>query len=104
MYNDFIHSSTAQTDLGTGGIVWNAVPDGDFTSDPFLPTEPGKILYSGSFNHDVEIIIGTNKDEGLLFMTPYILDNTLLEDYKNNFDIYGPLALFNVYIKVEVSS
>ena len=104
MYNDFIHSSTAQTDLGTGGIVWNAVPDGDFTSDPFLPTEPGKILYSGSFNHDVEIIIGTNKDEGLLFMTPYILDNTLLEDYRNNFDILGPLQLFNIGNASEITS
>ena len=104
MYNNFILSHTAQTDLGTGGIVWNAVPDGDFTSDPFLPTEPGKILYSGSFNHDVEIIIGTNKDEGLLFMTPYILDNALLEDYKNNFDILGPLQLFNIGNASEITS
>ena len=56
-----------------------SVPDGDFTSEPFLPTEPEKILYSGSFNHDVEIIIGTNNDEGLLFMSPYILITNLAD-------------------------
>ena len=41
-----------------GGVVWNAVPDYMFTSDPFIPGEIEELLENGQFNHDIEVIAG----------------------------------------------
>ena len=49
------------------GYPWKPVMDPDFSSDPFLPGNPQELLKSNEFNSDVEIIIGTNKDEGILW-------------------------------------
>ena len=42
--------------------------DMDFISEPFLPQNPEELLRSGQFNTDVEVIIGTNSDEGLILL------------------------------------
>ena len=42
--------------------------DMDFISEPFLPQKPEELLRSGQFNTDVEVIIGTNSDEGLILL------------------------------------
>ena len=44
-----------------GQIIWNAVPDYEFTDNPFLPGEVTELLDNGQFNHDIEVIIGSNK-------------------------------------------
>jgi carboxylesterase type B len=40
----------------------------DFISEPFLPQNPEELLRSGQINTDVEVIIGTNSDEGLILL------------------------------------
>ena len=54
--------------LGNFGTAWMPVMDADFTEDSFLPGNPKDLLNSGKFNSDVEIIIGSNREEGLLWM------------------------------------
>ena len=44
-----------------GQIVWNAVPDYEFTDSPFIPGEVQDLLENGQFNHEIEVIIGSNK-------------------------------------------
>merc|ERR1712013_387667 len=48
--------------------AWLPVIDAEFTEDFFLPGNPIDLLESGEFNSEVDVIIGSNKDEGLLWM------------------------------------
>ena len=84
--NDIIiHEFDIQEDVGT---CWMAVFD-----QPFLIGEPEELLSSGQFNK-VDVIIGTNVDEGIFSFFDKIANPALWEDYKNNFDIIGPTMLF----------
>ena len=73
-----------------------AVPDTEFTSDPFLPGNVQDLMEAGQFNSEVEIIVGTNVDDGMLFVLSSLLYPDLFEDFKNNFNISGPMALFDI--------
>ena len=79
-------------DLGVG-TCWMAVYDSSYTDQPFLIGEPEQLLSSGQFNK-VDVMIGTNLDEGILSFFDKIANPALWEDYKNNFDIIGPAMLF----------
>ena len=46
---------------------WLPVPDYSFSGDPLFPGEPENLL--SEVSPDVEVMIGTTKDEGLNFMT-----------------------------------
>jgi len=86
----------ALTKLGDLYSAWLPVPDSDFTSDPFLPADPEELMRTGQFNTDIKVVIGTNKDEGILQFLELLADPTLWEDYRNNFDVNGVQALFNI--------
>ena len=73
-----------------------AVPDIEFTSDPFLPGNVQDLMESGEFDTDVEIIIGTNADDGMLFVLGPLLFPILFEEFKNSFNYSAPMALFDV--------
>ena len=54
---------------------------GDFTYGPvvdglFAPALPGKLLLQGSYYKNVSVMVGHNADEGLLFTSPFITNNT----------------------------
>ena len=84
-------------------LIWMPVPDNEFTDNPFLPGDAEQLLELGQFNKDVEIIIGTNADEGLLFMFNAILDPSVWTNFRENFDIFGPMQLFNIADPNEVT-
>jgi len=73
-----------------------AVPDNNFTSHSFLPGDAEKLMESGQFNTEVEVVIGTNTDEGILYMLDQLRDPSLWDDYRKNFDNFGPQLLFNI--------
>ena len=79
-----------------GRTCWMAVQDSGFTTEPFLIGDPEQLMTTGKFNTEVEIIIGTNKDEGILNFFGQLLNPSLWEDYKNNFDTLGPKQLFDI--------
>ena len=61
-------------------------PYGDFTYGPvvdglFAPALPGKLLLQGSFDKNLKILVGHNADEGLLFSSPAITNNTAYVDF-----------------------
>ena len=63
--------------------------------DPtFLPKTPLEILQSGDFNNEIEVIMGTNADEGLLVLNGAIEDPTQLDQCRENFDYCGPYSLY----------
>ena len=59
----------------------------------FLPDSPLEILQRGEIDHDIEVIVGSNADDGLLFVN----NQTDFEDFRNNFDFNGPAWLFYMH-------
>ena len=78
------------------GIISQPVVDWDWAAQPFLPQDPLTALENGDFNTDVEILLGTNMNEGLL-ITQIILfaDNLFFNTMINYWDLWGPLLLFH---------
>ena len=58
-----------------------------------LPKLPHDIVAEGGINAK-EVILGSNKDEGLLSTYPFILDPTRYEEVKNNWSREGPGSFF----------
>ena len=77
-------------------LVWVPVPDSDYISDPFLPEDPETLLKTGQFNTDVDVIIGSNSDEGLLILMNAMTNSSLWEDYQKDFEIGGTKTLFAI--------
>ena len=76
-------------DVANNGSTW--MP----TLDPtFLPQTPLEILQSGDFNKEIQVIIGTNADEGLLVLNSAIEDPTQFDQCRENFDLCGPSSLY----------
>ena len=67
-----------------------------FTTDPFIPGEFEDLLENGEFNQDIEVIAGTNENEGITYFFSEIGDPTLWENWRKNFDTIGPMTLFNI--------
>jgi len=78
------------------GTAWMPVMDAGFTEDFFLPGDPQDLLSSGQFNADIEIMIGSNKDEGLLWMVNEVFDENLYAQISDDWDKYGPMRIFNI--------
>ena len=75
---------------------WHGVSDNGFTSDPFLPGSVEELLESEKFNSDVEVIIGTNADEGILYVGPATNGLTQWDDIKESVELVGPTMLFGI--------
>ena len=59
---------------------------GQFTYGPAVdgliaPAIPGKLLLQGSFDKNLKIMVGHNADEGFVFTSPYITNNTTFNEY-----------------------
>ena len=89
--------------LFTFAAAWMPVMDKDFTPDPFLIGNPMELIESNQFNADVEVVIGTTKDEGLQFLIGVIFDPSLYEVYDANWDVFGPMKIFNLGSPDDVS-
>ena len=71
-----------------------AVVDSSYTTDSFLPADAEELLKSGQFDTEIEIMIGTTKDEGILMVLEPLSDPSLWHEYQEDFDYVGPLFLF----------
>ena len=47
----------------------------------FAPAIPGKLLLQGSFDKDLTLMLGHNSDEGLLFTSPFIKNDTAFNEF-----------------------
>jgi len=89
---DFIPTANS---LFGGAFVWMPVIDVNFTLDCFLPGWPEQLMSSGEFSKEIEIMIGTNSDEGSIFVNA-LYEGVSWEDYRNNFIQNGPYDIFSV--------
>lgn len=54
-----------------GSFAFGPAVDGDF-----VPQLPGQLLLQGQFDKSVRVMLGHNADEGILFTSPYVQNNT----------------------------
>lgn len=59
-----------------GQFVYGPSVDGDF-----VPALPGQLLARGQFDKNVTVMTGHNANEGLLFTSPFINNNSALDTY-----------------------
>ena len=80
------------------------MPDSAFTSEPFLPAPAEELLQSGQFNTNVEVILGTCKDEGLGNFISAWSDPNFFEDLRNNWETVGVARLLGLTKISDVTS
>ena len=73
-----------------------AVPDSLFTTSPFLPAPAEELLESGQFNSEVEVILGTCKDEGLSDFSDAWLDPEFFETIRDTWDTAGTARILGL--------
>jgi carboxylesterase type B len=59
-----------------GTFTFGPVVDGDF-----VPKLPGELLLHGQFDKTLNIMVGHNLDEGLLFTSPFIQNETAFDNF-----------------------
>ena len=66
--------------LGPKGT--QAVIDGSYSDNPFLPHSTRYILKSSEYNKNIDILSGSNKDDGLEFTAQFYKNSSMLKLYK----------------------
>jgi len=84
------------------GVNLKPNEDIDYADEPFLPMSPMDALRSGNYMTDIQVMIGTNEDDGLILTTPLKTDPSLYLLYRNLWSVIAPGILF--HIPVEESS
>ena len=77
---------------------WNAV-----WNTSFFPKDPLILLQNGEFNTDIEVILGTNRDEGILALANNIVDPTLWRSWQDQFETKGPKEYFGRYNQSDIT-
>ena len=72
------------------------MPDSLFTTSPFLPAPAEELLQSGQFNSEVEVILGTCKDEGLSDFSDAWLDPEFFESIRESWDTAGAARILGL--------
>ena len=86
------------------GLQIQAVPDMDFTSDPYLPGDVMSLLQSGQFDKNIEVIFGNNADEGIFVTGPQTHGFTEWDEYRETFEIEGTAMLFGIANKSGITN
>ena len=88
-------------DSGTFLPPWNGVPDATFTQDPYFLEDAEILLSTGQFNTEIDVIVGTNKDEGILGILG-VLQGQSWEDFAKSTN--WPARLFNIANNSDITS
>lgn len=77
-------------------IATFAVIDETYTTDAFIPAGADELFANGDFDNELEVIIGTNKEDGMLMIFEQLLDPSKWQDVLDNIDVIGPSSLFSI--------
>ena len=89
-------------DSGTFIPPWNGVPDATFTQDPYFLEDAEILLSTGQFNTEIDVIVGTNKDEGILGILGVLAGYYSWEDFAKSMN--WPARLFNIQNNSDITS
>ena len=91
---------TDKVNTEKGASVWMGVID-----DKFMAKDTSTILENGEFDKNVEVIVSTTKDEGILFFLEYFGNpSKWIQEYQENFETMAPKQLFYVPYSDEVTA
>ena len=86
-----------KTPITSGPNGAQAVIDGSYTETPFLPMSPRDIMSSGKYNNNISLLLGYNKDEGILHTGNAYKDPSLIKKWKSKWnDKFGPSTLLGL--------
>jgi len=68
--------------------------DSVWKKNPFFPTYPEVAFQEGSFDTTVDVLLGSNTQEGLLFTQLFLAFPSLLASFLDSWQIYGPVLAF----------
>ena len=86
-----------RTQLAAGPNGAQAVIDKPHSSSPFLPMSPKEIMRSGDYNHEVSLLLGYNKDEGLLHTGAAYKNPALVNQWRSKWlETFGPSTLLGL--------
>merc|ERR1712037_102577 len=93
-----VRDIVALTDIfpDQASFPWQAVPDSLFTTFPFLPAPAEELLQTGQFHGEVEVILGTCKDEGLSDFSDAWLDPEFFESIRDTWDTAGTARILGL--------
>ena len=75
-------------------MPFKPIVDKDLVDDPLIPDEPITLIKEGRYNK-VPMMIGTNKNEGLLIKGFYARNLAKYDEAYDNWETVGPLATFH---------
>jgi hypothetical protein len=78
---------------------WQGSADFSYTSKPFFSDEPKTLMERGDVPRNVEIMIGSNKDDGMLQSTTLYHNEEKFENFK-----YVKKLIISSYGKVEIKN
>lgn len=84
------------SDLMPFPTPWQGSADFSYTSKPFFSDEPTTLMERGDVPRNVEIMIGSNKDDGMLQSTTLYHNEEKFENFKKNWEKCGPSNLFSI--------
>merc|ERR1712018_611804 len=76
-----------------GGPI--AVIDSSFSDEPFLPDHPRNLIKDGNYHKDTAVLLGSNRDDGLLSTFPLIAFPSQLGIWRENWK-YG-VGAYNLF-------
>jgi len=79
----------------TGPNVWKPAPDGEYSPDPVLPSDPEELLLSGKY-HNVPILTGITSDEGAFNIVGNLMGQISFEEIDQRWENeLGPLIFYH---------
>ena len=67
----------------TGPYGSQAVVDGTFSEKPFLPMSAKELMVSGQYNENIDLLLGCNKEDGLVFTNPIYANHSLMDEWRS---------------------
>ncbi|KAF4960492.1 hypothetical protein FSARC_10460 [Fusarium sarcochroum] len=81
--------------------AWGTSTTGPFVDGVYVPDNPDTLFSEGRHLHDVELLIGFNQDEGLIFTSPEVIDDAGYRSFlETTFANASPETLDHIESKV----
>ena len=77
-------------------LVWSPQDDHEYVKDSFFANHPVNVLKSGKFNQ-VPLMIGVNKDEGVLHSATMLQNPELFEYFKSNWEVCAGVSFLDEF-------
>ena len=91
--DDLLKSVDRTGPVGSQAVIDSFLPP----QDQFLPQSAKMMMVMGMYNQDVDILLGCNKDEGLIFTTPIYANHSIIDEWRKEWmTSRGPMYMLGL--------